>query len=193
MILSHNFKLKLFLCVHASVGIQLIDKLYRKLIILSHNFKLKLFLCMHVSVGVELINKLYSKIMIPSHNFKFEIFLCVHVTVGEREREQKLSLMGSGQCSFLILELHAGLTAFCQFRQCLIGGTTFAQSFLGTIFQFINLVLYSMPFFVYHDLPHFFCISSLPTTFFDDKTSNLTAMPNSSVRIVAFIFCSTKS
>ena len=38
-----------------------------------------------------------------------------------------------------------------------------------------------------------FCISSLPTTLFYDKTSNWTTMPNSSVSIVAFIFCSAKS
>ena len=38
-----------------------------------------------------------------------------------------------------------------------------------------------------------FCISSLPTTLFYGKTSNWTTMPNSSVSIVAFIFCSAKS
>ena len=47
MILSHNFKLKLFLRVHMSVGVELINKLHRKMMIPSHNFKLEIFLCVH--------------------------------------------------------------------------------------------------------------------------------------------------
>ena len=51
MILSHNFKLKLFLCMHVSVGVELINKLYSKIMIPSHNFKFEIFLCVHVTVG----------------------------------------------------------------------------------------------------------------------------------------------